>query len=118
LESIKKQHTLDTPLPQKSDPAWNNLSAAAKHHCSDEVATQIESEIAQHLVNELDFNFVKMHLVNHVSDPIRQRGNLLNVSSELPDQEAMNFKQAYQQLTFHETTFQILRTKASQAMFL
>jgi thiaminase len=73
---------------------------------------QTQSEIAQHLVHELDFNFVKMHLLNHVSDHIRQLGNLLNVSSELPEKAMMDIKQVYLQSNRHEAPFQILRTTA------
>jgi len=68
LEALKKQLTLDEQEDRESDPASNNLSAATKRHRVDEGKTHIESEIAQHLVNESDFNFVKMHLLNHFSD--------------------------------------------------
>jgi len=85
LEALKRQLTLDNQEEKESDPAWNNLSAAAKHHCVDEDTMQNESEIAQHLVDKSDFHLVKMHLLNHFSDHIRQLGNLLNVSSKLPE---------------------------------
>jgi hypothetical protein len=75
-EALKTQLTLDKQEEQESDPAWNNHFAAAKHRCVDEDKTQIESDIAQHLVNESDFNFVMIHLLNHCSDYIRQLGNL------------------------------------------
>jgi hypothetical protein len=54
---------------------------AAKHHRVDEDETQMESDIARHVFNELDFNFIKMHLLYHLSYHIRQLGNLSNVSS-------------------------------------
>ena len=116
-EALKKQLTLDKQEERESDPAWNNLSAAAKRRRVDEDKTQIESEIAQHLVDESDFNFVKMHLLNHFSDHIRQLGNLLNVSSELPEKAMMDLKQAYRQSNRHEAAFQILRTKARKEVF-
>jgi len=84
-EALRKQLTSDRQEERESDLAWNDLSAAAMHCRMDADIMQIESEIAQHLVNKLDFNFVKMHLLNHVSDHIRQLGNLSNVSSELPE---------------------------------
>jgi len=65
---------------------------AAKHRRVDEDKMQIESEIAHHLVDQSDFNFVKMHLLNHFSDHIRQLGNILNVSSELPEKAMMDLK--------------------------
>jgi len=94
-EALIKQHTLDKQEEWESDPAWNDLSAAAKRRRVDVDITQIESGIAQHLVDESDFNFVKMHLLNHFSNHIRQLGNLVNVSSELPEKGMMDRKQAY-----------------------
>jgi len=84
-EALKKQLTLDKQEERESDPTWNNLSATAKRRLVDEDKMQIESESAQYLVHESDFNFVKMHLLNHFSDHIRQLGNLSNISSELPE---------------------------------
>jgi hypothetical protein len=93
-EALKKQLTLDKQEERESDPAWNNLSAAAKRRRIDEDKMQIESEIAQHLVDESDFNFVKMHLLKHFSDHICQLGNLLNISSEMPDKAIINHNSA------------------------
>jgi hypothetical protein len=116
-EALKTQLTLDKSEEQESDPTWNNLSVAAKCRRIDEDKMQIESEIAQHLVDESDFNFVKMHLLNHFSDNIRQLGNLLNVSSKLPEKAMMDLKQAHQQSNRHEAPFQILATKARKEVF-
>jgi hypothetical protein len=85
--------TLDNQVEQKSDPAWNNVSAAAKRCRVDEDKMQIESGIAQHLVDESDFHYVMMHLLNHFNDRILQLGNLLNVGSELPEKAMMDHKQ-------------------------
>jgi len=52
----------------ESDPAWNNLVAAAMWHGIDKDKIQFESEIAQHLVDESEVNFVKIHLLTHFSD--------------------------------------------------
>jgi hypothetical protein len=76
LEALKMQPTLDKQEEHDMDHAWNNLSAAAKGSCTDEAKMQIKSEIAQHLVDESDFNFVKMHLLNHFSQHIRRHRNL------------------------------------------
>jgi multisubunit Na+/H+ antiporter MnhG subunit len=76
LGALKKQLTLDKHEAWESDHAWNNLSAAANHRRVDKDKTQIKSEIAQHLVDQSDSNFVMMHLLNHFSDHICQLGNL------------------------------------------
>jgi len=111
-EALKKQLTLDKQEERETDPASTNLSAAAKRPRVDEDKTPIESEIRQHLVNKSDFNFVKMHFLNHFSAHICQLGNLLNVSFALPEKAMMDLKQAYQQSKWHEAAFQILQTKA------
>jgi hypothetical protein len=116
-EALKKQLTLDKQEERESDPAWNNLSAAAKRCRIDEDKTMTESDIAQHLVDKSDFNFVKMHLLNHFSEHICQLGNLLNVSSELPEKAMMDLKQAYRQSNRHETACQIVRTQARKEVF-
>jgi len=58
-----------------------------------------------------------MHLLNHISDHIRQLSNLLNVSSELPEQAMMDVKQVYRQSNGHEAAFQMLWTKARKEVF-
>jgi len=117
LEALKKQLTLDRQKERESDPAWNNLSAAPKRRRVDEHKMQIESEIVQQLVDESDFNFVKMHPLNHFSDNIRQLGNLSNVSSELQEHAMMDHEQAYEQSNRHEAAFQISRTEARKEVF-
>jgi len=88
------QLALDEPEEQESYPAWINLSADATRHCVDENKMQIESDIAQHPIDESDFNFLVMHLLNHFCDDICQHGNLLDASSELPERAMMDCKQA------------------------
>ena len=116
-EAMEKQLTLHKREEQESDPAWNNLSVAAKSCCGDEDKMQIVSEIAQHLVDKSDFNFVKIHRPNHFSDHIRQLGNLVKLSSKLPEKVMMDLKQAYRQLHHHEAAFQILQTQARKEVF-
>jgi len=95
-------------------PRWNNLSAAAKRHPIVDDKLHIESEIAQYLVDESDFKFVKIHLLNHFSDHICQLGHLLNIRSELPEKAMMDRKQAYQQSNHHKAVFQTLHTNAQK----
>ena len=90
---------------------------AAKRCRFDEVKIPIKSEIAQHLVDESDFNFGKVHLLNPFSNHICQLCNLSNAISELPERAIMDLKQAYQQSNCHEAALQILRTKARKEVF-
>jgi len=83
-------------------------------HCVDDDTMLIKSDIAQSVVDESDFNFVKMYLLNHFPDLICQLGNHLNASSELPERAMMDSKQAYQQSNLHEAALQIFGTKAQK----
>jgi hypothetical protein len=116
-EALKKQRTANTQEEPESGLTWNNLSTAAKGHRVDEDKTQTQSEIAQYIVDESDFNFVKINLLNHFSDNICQLSNLLNVSSELPAQAMMEREQAFRQSNRHEAPFWILQTKAQKEVF-
>jgi len=116
-EAMKKQRTLFKQEERESNPAWNNHLEAAKRRWVDEHTLEIELDIAQHLVNKLDFKFVTMHLLNHISDDIRPLGNLLNASSELPERAMMILKQAYRQWNHDEATFPIVITQAQQEVF-
>jgi hypothetical protein len=66
--------------------------AAAMYRHIDEHTMQIELKIAQHLVDESDFNFLKLHLLSHFSDNVHRLGNLLNASSKLSKQILMELK--------------------------
>jgi len=74
-EALKMQLMLNKQEERESDPACNHHSTAAKRCHIDKAKMQVKSEIAQHLVGKLDFNFVKLHLLNRFSDPIHQFGN-------------------------------------------
>jgi len=116
-KAFNKQLTQAKEGERKSDPARNHLPAAGKRHQVDEDKMKIELEIAQHLVDESDFNFVMIHLLNHFSDHIHQVGNLLEASSELPERVRTDLKQVYWPWNGHEATFQILRKKAQKEVF-
>jgi hypothetical protein len=99
---------MDKQEIKQRDPARNNLCAAVQRHCVDDDKMQIESEIAKHYVNESDFNFVKMHFLNHFSDHICHRGNLFSIRSKLPEKAMMDPNHVYRQLNCPEAAFQIL----------
>jgi len=111
-EALKKHLTLEDQEPLESDLALNIHSVATKRHCVDEDDTEINSEIAQHLVDESDFNLVMIHLLNHFSDHSRELGNLSNASFELSEGAMLDLKQAYRQSNRHEAALQMLGPKA------
>jgi len=74
-EGLKHQLILDNHEVWEINPDCKNLSTTAMCVCVSEDIAKIQSEIAQHAVNELDFNFVTMHLLNHFFDSICQLSN-------------------------------------------
>ena len=77
----------------------------------------IEQEVEQHLTDESDFNFVKMHLPCHFGKSIRQLGHLSNLMSEYYEHEMVYIKDAYGHSNKINATEQILRTKAGREFF-
>jgi hypothetical protein len=75
-EALKYQLALDHHAEWESVPGWKNLSAVAKCCHVVEDTNRIESDIAQHLIEQSDFIFVKMLLLNYFSDHIHQLANL------------------------------------------
>jgi len=117
MEASRRQPTVDKPEDWVSEPAWKNHSVAAKHSRIDEDKLRIMSEIAQHLMDESDFNFVKMHLLIIFSDLIHQFGNLINVSSKLPERVMMDHNQVYWQTNHHDAAFQNTPMNVRQEVF-
>jgi hypothetical protein len=68
--------------------------AAKLYHVVDDKML-IMSELAQYLVDKLDFNLVRMNLLNQFSNRIHQVGNHLNARSELPERVMIDSTQAY-----------------------
>jgi len=116
-EALKEQLSFDKQEERESDPAWNNLSAAAKRCFVEDDKMQIESAHAQHLINKLYFHFVMMHLLKHILDHIHQLGNVIHAAFELPACAKMGHRQGYRQLNRHVATFQILRSTAWNEVF-
>ena len=106
---------LRTEREESSD--WNRLSNAAKARRIEDDRQMIEQEVEQHLTDESDFNFVKMHLPCHFGKSIRQLGHLSNLTSEYYEHEMIDIKDAYRHSNKINATEQILRTKARREFF-
>jgi len=90
LEALTKKLTFDTLDEDACNPTYNNFSVASKSCPVNEDTTQMESDILNHPVEKSDQSFVRMHLLNHLSDHISQLGNFINVSSKLPETAMMD----------------------------
>ena len=77
----------------------------------------IEQEVDQHLTDESDINFVKMHLPCHFGKSIRQLGHLLNLTSEYYEHEMIDIKDTYRHSNKINATEQILRMKGRREFF-
>ena len=94
-EALKNQLTLNKQEEQESDSTSNNLSMAAKcYHVVDDTML-IMSELAQHLVDKLDFYLDTMHFLNQFSNRIHQVGDYWNARSELPERAMIDSTHAY-----------------------
>lgn len=89
--TFDKEAELENVLASTYFPTVSN----SRHFDDDEMLMQSES--AQHLVNEPDFKLLMMHLLNLFFDHIHQLGNLVNLSSELPDNAMKDLQQVYRQ---------------------
>jgi hypothetical protein len=68
-------------------------------------------------VDKSDLNFVKMRILNHLSDHVCLVGTLFNESSESPEKAITNHKPAYKQLNQYEAAFKMLRKHVSKEVF-
>jgi len=108
-KAFKMQYTLHKQEEWKSDPASNSLSVPATHRHVDEGQWQIMSKIPQHSLDELDLNFVQMHLLNHFSDHISQLGSMFNATSKLAPRAMTNQKQVYRRSNCDEGAFKMMQ---------
>ena len=111
----KLSKELRTEYEESSD--WNCLSNAAKARRIEDDREMIEQNVEQHLTDESDFNFVKMHLPCHFGKIIRQLDHLLNLTSEYYKHEMIDIKDAYRHSNKINATEQILCTKAQREFF-
>ena len=84
---------LGTEREESSD--WNRLSNAAKARRIEDNWQMIKQEVEQHLTDESDFNFVKMHLPCHFGKSIGQLGHMSNLTSEYYEHEMIDIRDAY-----------------------
>jgi hypothetical protein len=116
-EALRKQLSEDLRLGRESIQGWRSLLNAVKTHRIMQDRQTIEFEVQAKFSEESDFNFVKMHLLTHFSNHIRQLGHLSKVSSELPEHAMMDIKAAYRISNRNEVTKQILHTNTRRDFF-
>ena len=107
----------DLKTTRESSNDWNRLSSAAKTRRIEEDKQIVEQEVEQHLADESDFNFVKMHLPSHFGESIRQLGNLSNLTAEFYEHEMIDIKDAYRNSNKNNASEQIVHTKARGEFF-
>lgn len=117
--ALELRHELSEELKTARETAddWYRLSNAAKTRRVEEDRQIVEYEVDQHLADESDFNFVKMHLPVHFRESIRQLGHLSNLTAEYYEHEMIDIKDAYRRSNKNDASEQILRTKARREYF-
>jgi hypothetical protein len=69
----------DLKAERDSDVSWRRLSKAAKSRQVDNDNAWIQFQIKENLQEESDFNFIKMHLLTHFTEQVKELGHLSNV---------------------------------------
>jgi hypothetical protein len=87
------------------------------HRRVDAEERQIKSDFPQHLVDESDFNSLNMHLLNHFSDHTHPLRSILYESSEHPEQERVDPKEAYRPSNRDEAAFHIVQRNYEKKCF-
>ena len=89
------------------------LTATQRRRIADEQHQQLEGVVADIYDEDVDFNFVKIHLLSHFADHIRRFGNIQMYSTESGEtsHKAM-IKEGYRRSNKNDASYQILRTYA------
>ena len=114
---LRQELSAELKIARESAGDWHRLSSTAKTRRIDEDRSIVKYEVDQHLTEESDFNFVKMHLPIHFGESIRQLGHLSNLTAELYEHEMIDIKDAYRRSNKNDASEQILRTKARRDYF-
>ena len=89
------------------------LTATQRRRIADEQRQQLEGVVADIYDKDIDFNFVKIHLLSHFADHIRQFGNIQMYSTESGETSHKEMiKKSYRRSNKNDASYQILWTYA------
>jgi len=114
---LKAQLTVDMKTQRESELTWNKLSKAAKCRREDDDKVEVEKQIEASLKEDSHFNFIKMHLLTHFAEHIRELGNLSNFTAELSESCHRDLKEAFRHSNKVNADPQILRSISRRLAF-
>jgi Plavaka transposase len=115
--ALRTQLSAERALERDNDETFRRLSKNAKDRCLEEDRIGVETEVEAALKQESHFNFVKMHLLAHFTEHIRDLGHLSNFSAELPEALHRDLKNAFRHSNKINTGPQILRSISRKQAF-
>src|ERR1700704_367617 len=101
---------MDAREEREAEQNWKILSGTAKRRQIDEDTEKVAVEVEAALTKDTHFNFIKMHLLSHFVESVKELGHLSNVTSELPETLHRQLKEAYKHSNKIDAHEQILNT--------
>jgi hypothetical protein len=115
--ALRKQLMMDAREEREAEQNWRILSGTAKRRRIDEDTEKVAVEVEAALTKDTHFNFIKMHLLSHFVESVRELGHLSNVTSELPETLHRQLKEAYKHSNKIDAHEQILNTMSRRQSF-
>jgi DNA-directed RNA polymerase subunit N (RpoN/RPB10)/oligoribonuclease (3'-5' exoribonuclease) len=116
-EKLRAELTKESKAEREATEGWDNLSRTAKSRQLNEDKTWIESQVKSLVEEESDFNFIKLHLLTHFSEHVKELGHLTNVSAELSERLHRELKDAFRRSNKHNAHQQILQSITRTTLF-
>ena len=88
----------------------SGMTAAKRHQIADEQCRDLDGVMADIYEQDVDFNFVKIHLLSHFGDHVRHFGNIQMYSTKSGEtSHKLIIKECCRQSNRNDTSHQILR---------
>jgi hypothetical protein len=107
-ENLRTEFGKALEAKKTSGKDWEKLSKVQKRRLVDEEKTWIKSKVKSFLEEESDFNFIKLHLLAHFSNYVKELGHLSNVSAKLSESLHCELKESFRQSNKNNVSSQIL----------
>jgi hypothetical protein len=107
-ETLRKELGKALEAKRTSGEEWKELSNVQKRRVVNEEKIWIKSRVKSCLEEHSDFNFIKLHLLAHFSDYVKELGHLSNVSAELSESMHCELKESFRRSNKNNASSQIL----------
>jgi hypothetical protein len=116
--TIRKVREVSTRIRGENTEVLNQhrlsgVTAAQRRRIADEQRRDLDGIVADIYDEDVDFNFVKIHLLSHFGDHVRRFGNIQMYSTESGETSHKTMiKEGYRRSNKNDSSHQILRTYA------